>query len=138
MKGILQEKFQLAARGKIEDGESWVSFESQRKVYKTPRSEFYEAAHDKSASFSDPKFNDMPDGMRVDPTADVSMPLSLAGSTDESNGVKPSQMKKGFEHQEMSPVDDMYSNEHIDLFYGEAKVDGVTGFIERNNYLDRA
>ncbi len=121
MKGILQEKFQLAARGKTENGESWASFESQRKTY-SPTG----------------KLNVMPPGMSVDPTAETSMPLSLAGSSDESNGVKPSQLRKGFEHKDMSTVEDMYNNEHIDLFYGEAKVDGVTGFVERNNYLDRA
>lgn len=142
MKGILQEKFQIAPKTPDENGESWADFESVRKTYPTPGSEYYDATTrpgvPESASFSDPRFNQVPQGMSVDPTADTSMPLSLAGESDVSNKVNPGMIKKGYHRGNMRPTDDQYNGEHIDLFYGEATVDGETGFVERNNYLDRA
>ena len=54
-----------------------------------------------------------------------------------TNSVNAAMLKKGFQHQNMRPEDEMFNNEHVELFYGEAEVDGVTGFVERNNYLDR-
>jgi hypothetical protein len=75
-------------------------------------------------------------------TKQSSMPLSMAGETDESNAVNTANVRKGWIKRDFSPVEDMYTNEHVEEFYGEAtgKDDGgdkVTGFLERNNYCDR-
>ena len=118
-KGNLQEKEQVIARGKINDGEGWATFESTRRTY--------------SGGID----NQISQGHAVDSSADTSMPLSLAGATDASNAVDSKLLRKGYRNQRLSPQEDMYNMEHTDLFYGEATVDGETGFVERNNYLDR-
>jgi hypothetical protein len=65
------------------------------------------------------------------------MPYVAAGSTDVSNSVNGAMLKKGYQRQNMLGTDDLYTNEHVEEFYGEATVDGKTGYLERNNYLDR-
>lgn len=62
------------------------------------------------------------------------MPLSIAGTTDVSG--KQADLKaqhEGYSLGDMGMTDDLYTGEHVDLFYGDAG-----GFVERNNYLDRA
>jgi len=64
--------------------------------------------------------------------------FGFGGDTDVSGGVNPETLKVGFHRREMKATDDQYGGEHVDLFYGEAtNEDGETGFVERNNYLDR-
>lgn len=125
--GLCQEKFQtIQPEGKPEDHD-WVDFKSARRVNGTPSG--------KSAMF-----NALPPGMNVEDQAVAEFhdtPESLAGQTDVSNNVYPSNLHRGYSKLNMRPTDDMYTNEHCDAFYGEAKVDGDVGFCERNNMLDR-
>jgi hypothetical protein len=64
-------------------------------------------------------------------------PFSMGGETDVSMDYNAQSVLMGYSRREMLPTDDMYTNEHCDAFYGEMTVDGVTGFLERNNMLDR-
>jgi hypothetical protein len=122
MSGIAQEKFQAILPGKIEAGKPWVSAKSTWKHEKVRRS------------------NEMPPGMNLAKqrnTPDRDMPMSLAGRTDVTDDVGNDSLHRGYSRKQMRPTDDMYTNEHVDAFYGEAKVDGEVGFVERNNMLDR-
>lgn len=61
----------------------------------------------------------------------------MGNGTQVTNDLTAESVRKGFDRKPMSPTDDMYTNEHVDAFYGEGKSDGDVGFMERNNYLDR-
>lgn len=156
-KGLLQEKFQRTVPDPNTDGgNEWATQESQRHAYDQP-SQHYETSEPKKrysrelwgapiADFDSPKTNDMPPGMFIDnqlPTVnDHNMQYGPAGSTDVSNSVDGKMLRKGFQRQEMRGTDDMYTNEHVEEFYGEASGSDdagnkYTGFLERNNYLDR-
>ena len=121
----LQEKFQtIVGPIKHEDGEAWASFESARRTYPNrsvealPPTEIYEPCVHQH-------------GMR----------LVTASATDVTDDVNPWDLKGGFAKHKMRGTDDQYTGEHADHFYGEvhgADEQGrVTGFAERNNYLDR-
>lgn len=116
-KGLLQEKFQRTVRDpKTNGGNSWGSFEQTRRTTRA------------QATY-------MPPGMNIG--EGYARDGGLAGSTDASNSVNDSMLAKGYQRQNMSNTDEMYTNEHVEEFYGDATVDGETGFLERNNYLDR-
>jgi hypothetical protein len=125
--GLVQEKFQtIAPREKPEEHE-WVTDASARRTKGTPSG--------KAALF-----NALPPGADLDDQAvrEVnSMPESLAGETDVSEDTNRASLQEGYSRLSMRPTDDMWTNEHVDAFYGEAKVDGDVGFCERNNMLDR-
>lgn len=70
------------------------------------------------------------------------MPLTQSTESDVHFCDTPKDLTRGFGAYEMSGTDDMYTNEHVDLFYGEVVGqddvgDKVVGFAERNNYMDR-
>ena len=141
-KGLLAEKFQVTADEAPKDSNSWANFESVRTNSRPVETETYTGLY---TTVRDPKMNYLPPGMDItnqDLTFQPEMPLSMAGQTDESNAVTQKNVRKGWIKRDFSPVEDMYTNEHVEEFYGEAtgKDDGgdkVTGFLERNNYLDR-
>lgn len=64
----------------------------------------------------------------------------FGGNLDQTDGLdNPKVFQDGFTRRNMKATDDQYSGEHVDLFYGEAVDEkGNVGFVERNNYLDRA
>jgi len=64
--------------------------------------------------------------------------LVTGGTDDVTDNPSGGDFVKGFVKLEMSPTEDLWTREHNDAFYDEVKVDGVTGFLERNNYLDRS
>jgi hypothetical protein len=60
------------------------------------------------------------------------------GSGDQATvDVTVESLAVGFSRKKMRPTDDLYTNEHQDMFYADITVDGVTGFVERGNTLDR-
>jgi len=70
------------------------------------------------------------------------MNFTTASETDVTNAVEKRALINGFTYHNLDAVDDQYTGENMDHFYGEAigPDDGgnkVTGFVERNNYLDR-
>ena len=142
-KGLLQEKFQVTAERPTKASNEWASFESTRHASRPPETEYY-AGH-LGPSIRDSKLNYLPPGMDITNqvlTEQNSMDLTMAGQTDESNAVNVANVRKGWIKRDFSPVEDMYTNEHVEEFYGEATGnddggDKVTGFLERNNYLDR-
>lgn len=117
-KGLMQEKFQRTVREPKTNGSTrWATFESTRRT-----------------TAAKPTY--MPPGMNIG--EGYAKDGGLAGSTDASNGVNDSMLAKGYQRQNMHSADEMYTNEHTEEFYGDATVDGDTGFLERNNYLDRS
>jgi len=143
LKGLLQEKFQVTAERPEKSSNEWASFESTRMASRPPESVNYEGFH--GPSIRDYKMNEMPCGHDITQqqlSRQPQMPLSMAGQTDESNAVNVANVRKGWIKRDFSPVEDMYTNEHVEEFYGEATGnddggDKITGFLERNNYLDR-
>jgi hypothetical protein len=140
-KSMMQEKFQVTARNERKENNSWASFESTRRVSRAPV-ETYSGKH---TTIRDLHLNEMPCGHDITQqnlTEQNPMRLSMAGETDETNAVNTANVRKGWIKRDFSPVEDMYTNEHVEEFYGEATGeddggDKVTGFLERNNYLDR-
>jgi hypothetical protein len=64
-------------------------------------------------------------------------PMTQGGESDVSHDYNAGAVAKGFTRKKCCPTDDEYSNAHTDAFYDSVKVDGVEGFVERNNMLDR-
>ena len=80
-------------------------------------------------------FNEMPPGMEIDQDLvekSGGFPFVMSGSSDVSKDTNATSFAKGYKRAEMKGTDDQYTDEHTDLFYGDAG-----GFVERNNYLDR-
>jgi hypothetical protein len=116
----LQEKFQviLPPQPNEDDGTEWVTFESVR-----------------DPSRNNPSV-EMP---KLDLQNKNRMERHIAGSTDFSYDTNPKALETGYTRQEMKGADDQYTGEHVEHFYGEVVDElGNAGFVERNNYLDRA
>lgn len=115
----LQEKFQviLPPQPNEDDGTEWVTADSARKTSREiPR-------------------NEMPG---LDLPNENQMLRQIAGCTDFSYDTNPKAMAEGYTRREMNGSDDQYTGEHVEHFYGEVVDEkGNTGFVERNNYLDR-
>ena len=116
----LQEKFQviLPPQPNEDDGTEWQTFESARKSHNPG------------------------ENLNVMPQADLKNPnqmlRQIAGCTDFSYDTTPESFATGYRRHAMNGADDQYTGEHVDHFYGEATDElGNTGFIERNNDLDR-
>lgn len=128
MTRIVQEKFQVTAPPNRRDEESgWVSDASARSTKGTP-------------SGRGARFNRLPPGTNIRDqrvTEQNPMPMSMAGETDVSHDTSQGALDKGYTRRRMLGTDDEYTSEHTDLFYGEARVDGEVGFVERGNLLDR-
>ena len=124
MASVMQEKFQYEVPDpRTDNGNEWMTDKSAREA---------------KARSGD--LNDLPPGSNIDAQRNRKihpMPHSIAGETDVSNNVNTQTMRKGYSRLEMSPTEDQYTKEHVDAFYGDIMIDGVTGFSERNNTLDR-
>lgn len=129
MSKIVQEKFEVRYPRKPEgsEGGRWASDETAR---------VRKAAHS--------KLNQLPPGHDIcsQDIADIpDQPDVMSGESDVSHDYTAQAVKYGYTRRKMSPADDMYTREHNDAFYDEIKLeteDGVnTGFLERNNLLDR-
>jgi predicted Zn-dependent protease len=132
-----QEKIQLTVPIKDEAGEGWVSFAEARQSQACVPS--FCGVDNNARDVS--KFNNMPPGMDIDNQNALDlhqMPLSMAGETDVSADTNDKSFAKGFTRRDMRGIDDQYTDEHVDLFYGEVvDENGKCSFLERNNYLDR-
>lgn len=117
---MLQEKLQTIVPAKEEAGESWASFDSAHKPGSVPA-----------------KFNNMPPGYDATSAKDR-FGHDFGGEGDESGGVNPQSLRKGFERKQMGAADPQYTGEQCEQFYGVPISDsGKEAFAERNNYLDR-
>jgi hypothetical protein len=127
----LQEKFQITAPPNKNDDatEGWSTPNSQ--MMKSPQHMYGDL------------LNQLPTtGLEIPGEGDR-FKLVMAGSNDVTDCVSPSSLRDGFVGHNMEGTDDQFTGEHVDLFYGEAVGENdagkkVTGFVERNNYLDRS
>lgn len=140
----LQEKFQITLPPKKtedDNGENWASPYSARTTGEAGYMHRNNMMTDGLQPYG-PKFNQLPPGMEIDNQMRTrvasNMPLSAAGESDVSKDANPQAYIKGYTRREMQATDDQYTGEHVDHFYGEAvDENGLVGFAERNNYLDR-
>ena len=141
--GIVQEKFQVefGQNGNDNAHSGWVSDKSARVKKDIPGREGYAGGDPESKRMNNALFiNSLPPGTNIvdQEYADIrKMELVMSGESDVSEDYNSEAVKTGFTKRQMKPTDDMYTNEHCDAFYSEMTVDGETGFIERNNMLDR-
>lgn len=134
----LQEKFQISIPPTPEDDHEWAPHGAQISKGEVGFAHSNNVRADADVTM---KLNYMPPGMDIGNQSCkriYSMPLSMAGTTDQSADANPQAFAKGFTRRDMAGTDDQYSGEHMDHFYGEAVDElGNCGFAERNNYLDR-
>ena len=136
---IVQEKFQYLVPNQSDGDSNWVSDKSARVKKGTPGRE---GGGEPSVKQMDTAvmYNSLPPGMDIEDQEQSDqrvMPMSMGGETDVSHDYNMTSVRDGYKRKPMRPTDDMYTNEHVDMFYAEAKSDGDVGFIERGNLLDR-
>lgn len=139
MSRILQEKFEvheaLVPEGKEGD---WTSEKSARRNNGLQ-------TRDNSSRFEPYKgdlYQSLPPGTQIESQEvfeDFPMPWggSLASGSQVTDDVTKKSLREGFDRKPLLPTDDQYTREHNDAFYDSVTVDGVEGFVERNNVLDR-
>lgn len=139
---LTQEKFQRTEKIPADNqhSNSWTSQESQRVAHRTPemmvRSSRPGAPN--QADFMSPDSNALPPGMFNDnqwPDLRPQGKYVASGSTDPSNNINGETLKRGYAAQDFTPA--QADNDIPALFHDEATVDGQTGYLIRNNYLDR-
>lgn len=140
MSRIVQEKFEVRPEQKPEgkEGGGWASHKSAR----DRRGLQTRGGMGRYEPYRGDLYNSLPPGMDIDDqeVADIKgLPLAgcLGSGTQVTEDVTTTSLREGFARKKMRPTDDMYTREHNDAFYDCVEVDGVEGFVERNNYLDR-
>jgi hypothetical protein len=150
---IVQEKFEVrppedANDDASEEGGRWVTDTEARAKKNTPGREGLPGGDTNSRYMDDNVFyQTLPPGMDIEEQemCDIrQMGINLAGQSgdalaagDRTQDITRRSLTVGFDRKAMRPTDDMYTREHNDAFYDSVEVDGVEGFVERNNYLDR-
>lgn len=141
MSRIVQEKFQVDyPQQRNDDAHSgWVSDASARRGKGGYRTRSTGGMYEGVGR----ALNDLPPGMDIDRQnlADIpAQPMSSGnlGTGDQmTTDVTVESLRTGYDRKRLLATDDAYTREHNDAFYDEPVVDGETGFIERNNMLDR-
>jgi hypothetical protein len=138
--GVVQEKFQVNnPQNRNDDSESgWKSDKSARVTKGVPGKDRPGNSRAENAYL----YNSLPPGMDItdQEMADVrEMPMAGCRGTGSqvTDDVTAMSMRQGFDRKSLRPTDDMYTREHNDAFYDSVTVDGVEGYVERNNTLDR-
>jgi len=147
MSRIVQEKFETrpARRAEGEEGTGWVSDRSARRskrdiAREAPNEDGHGRGRGNNTVFyqSLPPGEDIEDQEVFDSRGEPKMARGGRGTgTQATVDVTRESLRTGFDRKAMRPTDDMYTREHNDAFYDSVEVDGVEGFVERNNYLDR-
>lgn len=135
---IVQEKFEVRAPLEREGPDAWATDASAR----TRKGLQTAGADGRYESFSGDRLQRLPPGQNIDAQEHADLPTpreagGLGSGTQATEDVTTTSLREGFSRKAMSPTDDMYTREHNDAFYDTVEVDGVEGFVERNNYLDR-
>lgn len=120
---LLQEKFQTVAPEPPASSRQWTSDKNARRTTNAPG-----------------MLNALPPGTNIDDQALIDSPRpvrTMGGETDVTRDFTREGLTNGYTRRNVKPTDDAYTSEHADTFYGDAKVDGETGFVERGNVLDR-
>ena len=153
MSKIVQEKFQVNYPYQVnddpaEEGESWITDTQARAKKNTPGREGLPGG-DSNSRFSNlnSMYNSLPPGMDIEDQelADIRrMGVSIAGNNpmgeatgDVTRDVTARSLVTGFDRKKLLSTDDEYTREHNDAFYEDITVGDDTGFVERNNMLDR-
>lgn len=140
MAGILQEKFQVQYPPREAHSNEWASAESAR----THKGLQTRSSSGNFESYRGDGYNRLPPGMNIEDqeVADVSGPAMSAGNlgngSQVTTDVTAMSARTGFDRKALRPTDDEYFREHNDMFYESVVVDGVEGFVERGNVLDRS
>lgn len=143
MPGILQEKFQVDYPQERNDDEhsGWITDKQARAKKGVPGREGSEGGDSGSQRMNNAAlFHTLPPGMDIEDqemTDQRKMDFCMSGESDVSKDWNPQAQITGFTRKPMRATDDEYSNAHVDAFYDEITVEGDTGFVERNNVLDR-
>lgn len=142
MSRIVQEKFEVRPEQKPEgtEGGAWIIGNNSARDRHNLQTR--SQATGKFESQAGDLYNSLPPGMDIDDqeVANIrGLPMAggLGSGTQETEDVTGESLRRGFDRKQLSPVDDMYTREHNDAFYDTIEMDGVEGFVERNNYLDR-
>lgn len=137
---IVQEKFQVNnPPNRNDDANSgWVSDKSAR----TRKGLQTRDGSNRFESYRGDSYNCLPPGMNInDQEVFAGSTLAAAGSlgtgSQVTDDVTQTSIRQGFDRKALRPTDDMYTREHNDAFYDSVEVDGVEGYVERNNMLDR-
>jgi hypothetical protein len=143
MSRIVQEKFEVRPERKPEgtEGGKWATDRSARRS----KSDIVRETRRGDGRANDQVFyNSTPPGMDIEDQevfrgrGEPTMTRNSRGNgTQATVDVTAESLRTGFDRKKMLPTDDMYTREHNDAFYDTVEVDGVEGFVERNNYLDR-
>jgi hypothetical protein len=150
MSRILQEKFETRSpeEGNDDAHGGWIT-DSEARTKKEMHGREGRPGGDSGSRFSDlsSMFNSLPSGADIEDqeNADIrKMGINTAGQMgnslargDRSQELDARALRCGFTRKQMRGTDDQYSREHNDAFYDSVEVDGVEGFLERNNNLDR-
>jgi hypothetical protein len=140
---IVQEKFQTTEPyNRNDDSNSgWVTDKSVRVKKGTPGREGRSGGDWESKTMNNALFlASTPPGTDIEDqelTDQRRFPMRMASEGDVTPDYSAKAMKTGFTAHRCCPTDDEYTNAHTDAFYDSVKVDGVEGFVERNNMLDR-
>ena len=146
----MQEKFQITPRPQDDEpsAHQWADFNKNRIIRHTrdtvDKVEFSEFEPSSPTTYMLSHNKEMPPGYDIDSAhGEVSKfgKIYLAGTRDATDNPTNQDLINGFVKSKMSPVEDMYSEEHKDDFYDSVILDTaegeVEGFVERANYLDR-
>lgn len=139
---IVQEKFQVTLPQNHNDEErGWVTDKSVRVKKGLPGREGRPGGDWESKTMDNALFlNSTPPGTDLEDqelTDQRQFPMRMASESDVTPDYSQKAMKTGYTAHRCCPTDDEYTNAHTDAFYDSVKVDGVEGFVERNNMLDR-
>jgi hypothetical protein len=153
MSRIVQEKFEVrppedANDDAVEEGGYWVTDISARAKKNTPGREGLPGGDYNSRYMNNAVgYTSLPPGMEIEDQemCDIRrMGINCSGQSgdalaagDQTQDITRRSLTVGFDRKKMRPTDDMYTREHNDAFYDSIEVDGIEGFVERNNYLDR-
>lgn len=151
MTKIVQEKFQVNypdRDSKAENQSSWITDMQARAKKMMPGREGRPGGDPGSRFVNNARFfQSLPPGEDIEDQelCDIrQMGISVNGNMprgpaagDFTQELDAQVLRKGFSRKKLLSTDDEYTREHNDAFYDVVEVDGVEGFVERNNMLDR-
>jgi hypothetical protein len=152
MTKIVQEKFQVNYPDKqssAENQSSWITDVEARAKKGTPGREGRPGGDSASRFMNNARFyQGLPPGADIEDQELVDIrrmglswngnnPQGEAGGDVTNDEVSAHTLRTGFSRKKLLSTDDEYTREHNDAFYDVVEVDGVEGFVERNNMLDR-
>ena len=138
MNKLVQEKYQSDYPNPADkDPGPWASAASARRSKRELQTRASSGLYESYGS----GLNDLAPGMAIDRQnlSDIPEMRTVTGGTDDvTDNPSGGDWGKGYVPLKMRPTDDQFTREHNDAFYDEITVDGQTGFLERNNVLDRS